>query len=185
MTTRPAASPTRWDLAFLAMLVLALAVCLIQTVAILRFRDPQPIFSAGVGQRVTLNGVGYTLEEFVVGPTLDAKPGQDPVTAMPNAALVGVELTIVVDDPSLDTATLYCRFTLVDDRGRRWTPDHDVRYRAALPERTVCGSGKDRPVVPGVPYQVGAAFTVPADAADRIRLRLELPTDRTMIEFRR
>jgi hypothetical protein len=154
-------------------------------VAILKFRDPSPSVTAGVGQRVTLNGVSYTLDEFVVGPELDAKPDQDPVTAMPNAALVGVAVSIEVADPSLDTATLYCRFTLVDDRDRRWTTDHDVSYRAALPERTVCGSGKDRPVIPGVPYQVGAAFTVPADAADRIRLRLELPTDRTMIEFRR
>jgi hypothetical protein len=98
--------------------------------------------------------------------------------------VVGISIKVQVDDRDLDTATLYCTFTLMDDRGRRWRPDHDVGYRAALPERTVCGSGKDRPVVPGVPYQVGAAFTVPADAADQIRLRLELPTDQTMIEFR-
>ena len=182
MITRPA-SATSWNLAFVAMLVLALAVCGIQTVAILKFRDPKPSLTAGIGQQVILNGVGYTVDEFVVGPRLEAKPGKDPVTAMPGAALVGVAVTIVVDDPSLDTARLYCRFTLVDDRGRRWTPDYDIDG-AALPERTVCGSGKDRPVVPGVPYQVGAAFTVPADAADQIRLRLELPTDQTMIEFR-
>jgi hypothetical protein len=183
MITRPAASPTRWDLAFLAMLVLALAVCLIQTVAILRFRDPQPAVTAVVGRRVTLNEVGYTLEKFVVGPTLPAKPGEEPVSAMPGAAVVGISIRVEVDDAGRDTATLYCTFTLVDERSRRWTPDHDIGYSAALPERTTCASGEDRPVQPGVPYQVGAAFTVPADAAG-LRLRLQLPTDRLMIEFR-
>jgi hypothetical protein len=182
--TRPAPA-TSWNLAFLAMLVLAVTACGVQAIAILKFRDPKPNVTVGVGQAVTLNGVRYTLDKLVVGPRLDAKPDQEPVTAMPNAVLVGVAVTIEVAAPGLDTATHYCEFTLVDDRGRRWSPDHDVGYRAALPERTSCASGKDRPVLPGVPFQVGAAFTVPAHAADRIRLRLELPTDQTMIEFRR
>lgn len=164
------------------MLVFALAACAVQTMAILRFRDPQPTVTAG--ERVTLNGVGYTLDEFVVGPGLPAKPDQDPVTAPPGTALVGIAMTVVVDDPDRDTATLSCSLTLVDDRRRRWTVDYDVGYRATLPERSTCAGSKEYPVIPGRPYAVGAAFTVPADAAD-LRLRLELPTDRQVIEFHR
>ena len=45
MITRPA-STTSWNLAFLAMLVLALTACGVQAVAILKFRDPKPSVTA-------------------------------------------------------------------------------------------------------------------------------------------
>jgi hypothetical protein len=177
--------PTRWDLGFAALLVLALALCLVQTVAILRFRDPRPSVVAAVGERVELDGVRLTLDRLVVAPELPARPEQEPVVAMPGARLVAVWLSLEVTDPARDAGQLYCYLTLVDDRDRRWTTDYDIGGRAALPERTGCSATEDRPVTVNQPYAVGAAFTIPADAADRVRLRLELESDQVMVEFRR
>lgn len=176
---------TRWDLGFVALLVLAVALCLVQTAAILRFRDPQPSVVAGVGERVDLDGVVLILDRFVVEPQLPPRPEQDPVLAMPGARLVGVWLSVELTDPDRDPTQLFCYLTLVDDRGRRWTTDYDVGGRADLPERTGCAATEDRPVPLNQPYAVGAAFMIPADAADRVRLRLELETDQVLVEFRR
>lgn len=175
--------PSRWTLGFAALFALALALCLVQTAAILRFRDPSPSVTARVGEMVEVNGVRLTLDRFDVAPRLPAKPDQEPVVAMSGASLVGASLTLELIDPDRDPEQLYCYLTLVDDQGRRWTTDHDIGYRADLPERTTCAGTEDRPVVPDQPYAVGAAFTIPADAADRVRLRLELESDQVLVEF--
>lgn len=176
---------TRWDLAFAALLVLALALCLVQTTAILRFRDPQPSVVATVGERVELDGVDLTLDRLVIAPELPSRPDREPAVAMAGAALVGVWLSVDVTDPARDAGQLFCYLTLVDDQGRRWTTDFDVASRADLPERTGCAATDDQPVTPGQPYAVGAAFTIPAGAADQVRLRLELESDQVLLEFRR
>lgn len=177
--------PSRWTLGFLALLVLALALCLVQTAAILRFRDPSPAVTARVGEPVEVNGVRLRLDRLEVAPRLPVKPDQEPVVAIPGASLVGVWLTLEVTDPARDLSRLSCYLTLVDDRDRTWTTDYDVGYRAALPERSTCASTETSPVSPNQPYLVGAAFTIPADAAATVRLRLELSTDQVLVEFAR
>lgn len=173
------------NLGFVALLVLALALCLMQTAAILRFRDPQPSLRARVGERVEVGGVAYTLDRFDTEPTLPGRPDQPPVVAPPGASLVAIALTVELRDPDRDPGQIYCTATLVDDRDRRWTNDFDVAYRADLPERATCASLETHPVTPNQPYAVGVAFTIPADAAERVRLWLELETDRVLVEFAR
>ena len=73
----------------MALLVLALALCLVQTAAILRFRDPSPAVIARVGEPVEVNGVRLRLDRLEVAPRLPAKPDQEPVVAIPGASLVG------------------------------------------------------------------------------------------------
>jgi hypothetical protein len=175
----------RWDLGFAALLVLALTLCLLQTVAIVRFRDPSPSIVAKVGEPVELDGVRILVDRFDVGPELPPRPDEDPVVAMTGASLVGVGLRVEITDPARDPGQLSCTFTLVDDRNRRWNPDWDVRRTADLPERLTCAGSEDYPVFPNQPYAVGVAFMVPADAADRVRLRLELESDRVLVEFAR
>lgn len=175
----------RWNLGFVVLLALALALCGMQTAAILRFRDPSPSVLARLGEPVEVDGVRLTLDRFEVAPRLPGPPGKEPVVAMPGARVVAAVLTLEVTDPARDLATIYCTFTLVDDGGRRWTTDYDVGGRADLPQRLTCASSETYPVTRNQPYAVAAAFTIPADAAESVRLRMDLGLDDRLVEFAR
>ena len=94
-----------------------------------------------------------------------------PVRAMTGASLVGLSLTVTVSDPRRDLKTVYCDFTLVDDRGRSWASDFQVGYDADLPEAPVCGGTEENPLRLNRPMPVGVAFTIPQDAAPQVRFR--------------
>lgn len=177
--------PTRTALPFFGVFVVALGLCLMQGFAILAFRDPGPTVTARLGESVEVAGARYRLDEFTVARDIAAKPDQGPLTAMDGALLVRVVLTIEVFDPAKNVDELYCNFGLVDDRRRTWTADFAVNYLAAGPERVTCANSETNPVAAGTPYAVGNAFTIPADAGPNVTLRLELPTDRELIEFSR
>jgi hypothetical protein len=182
LTTR---AGTRTIMPFVAMFVVALGLCLMQGLAILAFRDPQPTVSARLGEWVEVAGARYRLDEFTVARDLAAKPGEGPLLAMDGALLVRAVITIEVVEPAKNVDELYCTFGLIDDRRRTWTADFDVNYLAAGPDRVTCANSETNPVEAGTPYAVGNAFTIPADAGPSVKLRLELPTDRELIEFSR
>ena len=66
--------------------------------------------------------------------------------------------------------------------GRRWTTS-DLSYKVKLPAAPTCSGSSDNKAAVRVPFQVGALFVVPADAADRLTFRLRLSTERELVEF--
>jgi hypothetical protein len=175
---------TRWALAAAAVVLLALCSCLLQGVAVLRFREPRPDVTAGLGQPVTIDGVTFRLDTFTVATQLPARRDPEPVRAMAGAVLVNIVLTVRVDDASRDLTRIYCFPRLTDPAGRRWQRHFD-EYRVAGPERTTCSANKDFPVVVGRAYQVGATFQVPADAGPRVSVLMETGSGEEVVEFRR
>lgn len=180
-----------WVALFLGALSLALALCAYQAQAIARFRDPVPDLSARVGETVTVDGITYRLDSFVVAQQLPAKQdpsdteASPPVRPMAGAALVGTTLTVTVLEPARDLTTVYCDFTLVDGRGRSWVRDYDAEYAAAGPEARVCSGTEENPLRLQRPMPIGIVFMIPQDAAAQIRFRIRLGTDQRLIEFRR
>lgn len=181
-TTRPSG----WLWLFVASVVLALGISGWQARYIRQFRDPAPTVESRVGQPVSVAGTSFKLDAFTVAEQLPGRePTADPVVALPGAVLVQTLLTVEVLDPHRDLSTLYCEFVLVDDRGRRWRRSTEVEYDVAGPEALTCSGTTDRPVRLGRPFQLGVVFMVPAEAADQLRLRMRLPTEQLLVEFRR
>ena len=72
--------------------------------------------------------------------------------------------------------------TVNDADGRRWTTS-DVSYKVMGPTAPTCSGSFDDKAALRVPFQVGALFMVPADAADQLTFRLRLSTERKLVEF--
>ena len=169
------------------MLAIALLLCLMQGFAILAFRDPRPTARATLDQVVEVAGVHYRLASLTVATELAAKPDEGPLVAPNGALLVRAVVQIEVVEAAKDIGTLYCTFSLIDDRRRRWTADFDVNYRAAGSEQVTCSGTEDAPVRAGQPvrHSRGRGLHYPGRRRSSVRLRLELPTDSQMIEFAR
>ena len=167
-------------------LLVALIICGWQASLILRFRSPDPTVAARVGESVVVGGVRYRVDTFETADRFPAaQPDTPDVTAMAGATLVKIIFTEEVIDPGRDLSTLYCDFTVHGPDDRRWSTASDIAYQVRMPEAVTCGGASEKPAQLRVPFEVGALFMVPADAADTLTFRIRLSTERELLEVRR
>jgi len=167
-------------------LLIALIICGWQASLILRFRSPDPTVTARLGESVVVGGVSYRVDSFETADRFPAaQPDTPDVAAMPGATLVKIIFTEEVVDPGRDLETVYCDLTVHGPDDRRWATASDIASSVKMPEAVTCGGAAEKPVQLRVPFQVGALFMVPADAADTLTFRMRLSTERELLEVRR
>lgn len=170
----------RRAISFVLALVFALAVAGWKGWTLWRAQQPQdPDMTIRVGRTVTLGGSSYRVDGFSARTSF---PNQDPkepaVKAPAGSMLVLVTVTTEILDRSINPKTHYCSASLRDDRGRTWDTEPDIAYSIKRPEAVSCNGTSDHDIVPGRPLQVGFGFLVPATAADRLALELQVTSGR-------
>lgn len=175
----------RWGPCLLAVLT-ALAVCGWQAAVTLHLRSDRIDAVVPVGRSVTMDGIELRQDSFVVAESLPG-PRSDPDAvehrARPGAVLVAVTVTVRVVDPGRDLETVFCGFDLVDG-DRRWDTSSES-FLVDLPPALTCSGTDEQPLAHDEPLQVGALFEIPAEAADRVSLQVELATEESTIRFER